>query len=153
LIEALASLPAAYRLLVAGDRGAARYARQAAALGAAERVTFLGRVSAMERLYAASDAFCLPSFYDACSNAVLEALASGLPVISTADNGSSFFLPPERVLQNPADAAGLARLLAAAAPRPLLASGPPFSWPEDVAAGIEPYLELVASFARAAATC
>jgi UDP-glucose:(heptosyl)LPS alpha-1,3-glucosyltransferase len=143
LIEALALLPPRYVALVAGGRGAGRWARRAEALGLTGRVRFLGRVSDMEALYAASDAFCLPSFYDACSNAVLEALACGLPVISTEDNGSSFFLPPERVLRDPADAASLARLVREAAPGILAEAGPAFAWPADVAAGIEPYLALV----------
>lgn len=144
LIEAMALLPAQYRLLIAGGRGAGRYESRAAVLGLSDRVTFLGCVSAMETLYSASDAFCLPTFYDACSNAVLEALSSGLPVVSTADNGASFFLPPERVLQDPADAASLARLLATTAPAPLISPGPTFAWPQGVQAGIAPYLELVA---------
>src|SRR5437764_2481893 len=38
-------------------------------------------------IYAAADIFILPSIYDPFSNACLEALASGLPVITTRDNG------------------------------------------------------------------
>src|SRR5439155_22590650 len=40
-------------------------------------------------IYAAADIFILPSIYDPFSNACLEALASGLPVITTRDNGFS----------------------------------------------------------------
>jgi UDP-glucose:(heptosyl)LPS alpha-1,3-glucosyltransferase len=40
-------------------------------------------------LYAAADIFLLPTLYDPFSNACLEALASGLPVITTRDNGFS----------------------------------------------------------------
>jgi UDP-glucose:(heptosyl)LPS alpha-1,3-glucosyltransferase len=40
-------------------------------------------------LYAASDIFLLPTLYDPFSNACLEALAAGLPVITTRANGFS----------------------------------------------------------------
>ena len=146
LIEALALLPGHFRLAVAGGRGAGRYERRAASLGLAGRVAFLGRVESMEQVYAASDVFALPSFYDACSNAVLEALACGLQVVSSADNGSSYFLAPERVLADAADAPGLARRLVAAADATNGGPGPAFAWPLDLASGIEPYLELVAAF-------
>ncbi|MBS6653380.1 MAG: glycosyltransferase family 4 protein, partial [Collinsella sp.] len=61
------------------------------------RIHFLGKVEDMPALYRAMDLFVLPSFYDACSNAVLEALACGLKVLSTTANGSSVFLPQEHV--------------------------------------------------------
>ena len=38
-------------------------------------------------IYAGADIFILPSIYDPFSNACLEALACGLPVITTRDNG------------------------------------------------------------------
>lgn len=55
----------------------------------APHVHFLGVVRDMPALYAAADIFILPTFYDPFSNACLEALASGLPVITTRDNGFS----------------------------------------------------------------
>jgi UDP-glucose:(heptosyl)LPS alpha-1,3-glucosyltransferase len=69
------------RLLVAG-RGEERKFK-------APHVQFLGVVRDMPALYAAADVFVLPTFYDPFSNACLEALASGLPVITTRDNGFS----------------------------------------------------------------
>lgn len=42
-----------------------------------------------EAFYAAADVLLLPTFYDACANVVLEALASGLPVVSSDLNGSA----------------------------------------------------------------
>jgi len=50
---------------------------------------FLGPVKDMPPLLAAADAFILPTIYDPFSNACLEALAAGLPVITTAQNGFS----------------------------------------------------------------
>jgi UDP-glucose:(heptosyl)LPS alpha-1,3-glucosyltransferase len=54
-----------------------------------EPVRFLGEVADLRPIYAAADIFILPSIYDPFSNACLEALASGIPVITTRDNGFS----------------------------------------------------------------
>ncbi|MFK4764360.1 glycosyltransferase family 4 protein [Desulfobaculum sp. SPO524] len=140
LTRALSMLPPHFKLFVAGGRNPGRFGALAESLGVAERIHFLGRVEDMPGLYRASDIFCLPSFYDTCSNAVLEALASGARVISTRDNGSSFFLTEDRILEDSADHEGLAAMLQTAAdsPRP-----DAFVWPEAVKAGLPPYLDLV----------
>jgi UDP-glucose:(heptosyl)LPS alpha-1,3-glucosyltransferase len=52
-----------------------------------ENARFLGPVADMPSLYAASDLFVLPTIYDPFSNACLEALSFGMPVITTAANG------------------------------------------------------------------
>ena len=113
LIRALAGLPSSFHLAVAGGRGNAEMLTLAESLGVRDRVRFLGRVDDMPALYRAADIFVLDTFYDACANAVLEALACGLPVVSTACNGSSAFLVPEAVLADPADHARLAERIKA----------------------------------------
>lgn len=50
-------------------------------------VRFLDVVTDLRSLYAAADVFILPTLYDPFSNACLEAMASGLPVITTRANG------------------------------------------------------------------
>ena len=50
-------------------------------------VTFCGPAEAIEPYFAAADAYVHPTYYDPCSLTVLEALASGLPVITTKFNG------------------------------------------------------------------
>jgi UDP-glucose:(heptosyl)LPS alpha-1,3-glucosyltransferase len=50
---------------------------------------FLGELGDLRPMYAAADFFILPTIYDPFSNASLEALASGLPVITTRANGFS----------------------------------------------------------------
>ncbi len=52
-------------------------------LGVAHRVTFAGAQQDPKPFYGAADAFVLPTLYDALSNAVLEALACGLPVVTS----------------------------------------------------------------------
>jgi UDP-glucose:(heptosyl)LPS alpha-1,3-glucosyltransferase len=52
-----------------------------------KNVHFLGPVADMPSLYTASDLFVLPTIYDPFSNACLEALSFGIPVITTAANG------------------------------------------------------------------
>ncbi len=69
------------RLLVAG-RGNQRYYKS-------KHVQFLGEVPDPARIYSAADIFILPTIYDPFSNACLEALACGLPVITTRSNGFS----------------------------------------------------------------
>ena len=48
-----------------------------------------GAVDHPEKAYAAADALLHPTFFDACANVVLEAMASGLPVASSDYNGSA----------------------------------------------------------------
>jgi len=69
------------RLLVAG-RGNQRYYKS-------KRIQFLGEMPDLVRIYAAADIFILPTIYDPFSNACLEALACGIPVITTHSNGFS----------------------------------------------------------------
>lgn len=75
------------RLLVAGRGDARGYKPKR--FFSHEPVRFLGEVADLRPIYAAADIFILPSIYDPFSNACLEAFASGLPVITTRDNGFS----------------------------------------------------------------
>ncbi len=67
------------RLLVAGKGNQAKHRSR--------RAQFLGVVTDLPALYAAADIFLLPTLYDPFSNACLEAMAAGLPVITTRANG------------------------------------------------------------------
>jgi len=77
------------RLLVAGRGNARLYKTRRLRFWGEEPVQFLGEVADMLRVYAAADIFILPTIYDPFSNACLEALAWGLPVITTRSNGFS----------------------------------------------------------------
>jgi UDP-glucose:(heptosyl)LPS alpha-1,3-glucosyltransferase len=83
-LRSLARLPDEARLLVVGrDKNAGRYRALAQRLGVAARVHFAGPQPDPKPYYGAADAFVMPTLYDPLSNAVLEALACGLPVITS----------------------------------------------------------------------
>lgn len=140
LIRGLARLPEKYKLHVAGDRNPAAYVAYAEKLGVADRVTFLGRVDDMRAFYNTGDVFVLSTFYDASSNAVMEALACGLKTVSSQFNGSAHFLPNDRVLSDPDGDGELANILLRLENEPAPGA---FTWPEEVQSGMEAWVELV----------
>jgi UDP-glucose:(heptosyl)LPS alpha-1,3-glucosyltransferase len=75
--------------LVAGKGHSDEYLQSAKQLGVEGDLMFLGPRPGIERYYAAADLFVLPTIYDPFSNACLEAMASGLPVITTRNNGAA----------------------------------------------------------------
>jgi UDP-glucose:(heptosyl)LPS alpha-1,3-glucosyltransferase len=87
-LEALARVPGKPWGIVAGrDKHLERYVARAKSLGLTERVRFAGSVSDVRSYHAAADSFVLASLYDPFPNAALEALASGLPVVTTRKCG------------------------------------------------------------------
>lgn len=103
--------PETVELLVVGQGPQAPYLAQARRLGVASRVRFFGPQARPEQFYAVARLLVLPTLYDPCSNVVLEALAGGLPVLTTRANGAAeFVLPGENgtILERPDDLAGLA---------------------------------------------
>lgn len=99
------------RVLVCGSARIHRYQRQVNRLGLGNRVHLLGFTPDVRPAFFAADFLVHPTFYDPCSLVVLEALACGLPVITTACNGAAEVLhPPEDglVLDDPSDVEGLA---------------------------------------------
>jgi UDP-glucose:(heptosyl)LPS alpha-1,3-glucosyltransferase len=113
LMHAVRLLPptSPFRLLVVGNPKAGAYQRVARRLGIAERVCFAGHCADMRNAYFAADFLVHPTFYDPCSLVVLEALACGLPVVTTRYNGASELLnPPQEgyVVGNPHEHARLA---------------------------------------------
>ncbi len=79
-------------LLVCGSGEPGPFRRLANRLGLKDTVHFLGFYPEVETCYWSSDFFVQPTYYDPCSLVVLEALACGLPVITTAQNGASELL-------------------------------------------------------------
>ncbi|MDP9174310.1 MAG: glycosyltransferase family 4 protein [Planctomycetota bacterium] len=104
------------KLLVVGKQDPSPYARQARSLGVEDRIIFCGSTAAPADFYRAADFFVLPTKHDPCSLVVLEALAMGLPVISTVFNGACEIMRDGEhgfVLQDPADVPGISSAMTA----------------------------------------
>ncbi|MEJ2252579.1 MAG: glycosyltransferase, partial [Candidatus Lokiarchaeota archaeon] len=58
------------------------------------QVNIINGLYGQEKLeaYSGADIFCLPSIYDCCPNSMLEALAAGLPVVTTTSNNLCYIL-------------------------------------------------------------
>lgn len=100
---------AGLQLVVAGqDRHMARWTRHARRHGMENRVRFLGHVDRPERLLPHAAAVLLPTRYDSFANACLEAMACGVPVITTGRNGAAeLAVEPWMVVAEPDDVPGL----------------------------------------------
>ncbi len=116
LIAAMAALGpegSGLSLQVVGGGKISQYRKRAARLGILSRVQFLGGVTRarMPELYRSSTVMVLPTFYDPCSLATLEAMACGCPVITTGRNGASELIQSGRngwVIDHPRDVWSLA---------------------------------------------
>ena len=113
LLEALASLKDVPALIVGYGAEEERLKALARRLGLAGRVRFAGQQRDVSRRLAAMDVFVLSSDWEGMSNALLEAMATGLPVVATATGGT-----PDVVLDGltgilvpPGQPAALARAL------------------------------------------
>jgi L-malate glycosyltransferase len=102
------------RLVLVGDGpDRAEAADEAARLGVADRVIFLGKQDSVAELLACADLFLLPSESESFGLSALEAMASGVPVIATrvgglpevVESGVTGHLAPLGAVEEMADAA------------------------------------------------
>jgi UDP-glucose:(heptosyl)LPS alpha-1,3-glucosyltransferase len=106
-INAVQARPGKSKLLIAGRGDSAKFS-------SSSRTEFLGAVRDMPSLYGAADIFLLPTIYDPFSNACLEALAAGLPVVTTKANGFSEIIENGRhgtVVDDPGNVSALSDAL------------------------------------------
>ena len=106
------------QVLVAGDGPLAQpLATRAAALGIDADVRWLGHRPDVESVLAAGDVFVLSSASEGLSNTILEAMASGLPVVATRVGGADEMVLEGQtgLLVPPGDPGALAGALAALA--------------------------------------
>ena len=90
VIRALGGLDAPEAWLLAVGKGdVAVYQALAAQAGIAERAVFAGPAADIERVFGAADIFAFPTFYEAFGMVITEAMASGLPVITSRDAGAA----------------------------------------------------------------
>lgn len=114
-IEGLALVPADRRsklkLLVVGKGRAAKYRAIARSYKIDSQVLFAGAQAQIERYYAVGDIFLYPTLHDPFATVCLEAMASGLPVITTRANGASEIISDSIdsfVADNPPDSRAIA---------------------------------------------
>jgi UDP-glucose:(heptosyl)LPS alpha-1,3-glucosyltransferase len=111
LLDAAARAPGDPWVLVVGkDKQAREYTNLAARLAIAPRVRFAGAVSDVRPYYGAADVFVLATLYDPQPNAALEAMACGLPVVTTTQCGAAELIEEGRsgFVRDALDTAGLA---------------------------------------------
>jgi UDP-glucose:(heptosyl)LPS alpha-1,3-glucosyltransferase len=116
LLRAIVHVPPdrRFRIVIIGSQKYTRYQRLARQLGVSDRVRFLGFRADPRDAYFAADFLVHPTFYDPCSLVALEALACGLPVLTSRHNGALEKLNPPHdglVIEDPHDARDLARAL------------------------------------------
>jgi len=98
-----------FRVILVGKGDPAMYVRSAGP--ASGRLLFTGPVAGADDLFLGADAFLFPTVYEPFSNACLEAMAAGLPVVTTTVNGASEVLREGEsgfLLEDPLDASALA---------------------------------------------
>jgi len=114
LVEAtirLARKGVRFRVIVVGKGPQAPYLRKVQMAGIGGRLIFTGPIPDARDYFLGADAFVFPTLYEPFSNACLEAMAAGLPVITTKVNGASEILEEGGsgfLLTDPADAPLLA---------------------------------------------
>ncbi len=103
-------------IVVVGRGRPGSFRKLAERLGLAHRLHIVGATSEIQKYYGAGDLLVLPTLYDPFANVCLEAMACGLPVISTTENGASELINSGRngyVQRNATDSVELAALLEA----------------------------------------
>lgn len=99
------------RLLIVGHGNRKKALRLAKGLGIEHRLTFTGPVPDAAPYYRKADLFVLPSIYEPFSSACLEAMAFGLPIVTTEMNGASEDVIEGRngfIVKDPSETASLA---------------------------------------------
>ncbi len=97
LLKAFADLSGDAWLIVVGrDKRIGKYQAKARSLGIGPRAIFAGRQADVQPYYGAADALVLPTLYDPFPNAVLEAMAAGLPVITSHGCGAAELIEKNR---------------------------------------------------------
>ncbi len=81
-----------YLLVVGQDKAETQYKALAKSEGCGDRVYFCGVQKETLSFYQAADALLLPTLYDPFPNVILEAMACGLPVITSTTCGGAEFI-------------------------------------------------------------
>jgi len=113
VIEAMRLIPdLRARLLVVGRGMGSGWSAIAAGAGVTDRVVFAGHHADTERFFAAADLFVMPTLYEPFGMVIAEAMASGLPVITSRLAGAAELIDHKvdgMLLDEPTDPAAIAR--------------------------------------------
>jgi UDP-glucose:(heptosyl)LPS alpha-1,3-glucosyltransferase len=113
-IRTVAQCRTPWKLLVVGLGKVKDHIALARELGVTDRVKFIGPTRETNAVYSAADALLLPTFYDSFGLVALEALAFGLPVISTRFLGCSAYIESHKlgtIVDSPHQCAAMAAAL------------------------------------------
>ena len=159
VLKAVAQVPG-LRLAVVGEASRSPFPAMARELGIADRVHFAGYRSDVARFMQACDLFVFPSRYEAGTLVLIEALASGLPVVTARTAGGCEIMGKDcgAILEDPDDVSSLATAIdrfirdpaaRAAASRAARATAEHYGW-KQMAAQYLALLEAAAASRRPA---
>jgi UDP-glucose:(heptosyl)LPS alpha-1,3-glucosyltransferase len=123
-------------LLAVGRLDAQAYSGEIQRLGMADRVRFTGPTNRVADFYAAADVFALPTQYEAWGLVIVEAMACGLPVLTSRLAGAAIAVKEGEtgiLLDDPNDSNEIAAKLSQLLPKRGYAS------PEEIAESVAPY--------------
>jgi UDP-glucose:(heptosyl)LPS alpha-1,3-glucosyltransferase len=92
LLRAMTGVRGAHLVVVGEDRKRVLLQSAAGEMKLAERVHFAGAQKDVQPWYGMADCFVLPALYDPFPNAALEAMACGLPLITSLQCGAAEFV-------------------------------------------------------------
>jgi len=120
LIEAAAKLKKLnftnFKVVVVGEPPYPLLLKRVKRLSLEDTVIFTGPTKTPEDYYANCDVLVLPTFYDACSLVVIEAMACGLPAVTTIYNGAAGIITNEKdgyIISHPPHSAELVEAMKA----------------------------------------
>lgn len=118
LIEAAAILrerhKGKFKIVIVGKEPGRGIRNKVCEYGLAEVVLFHGPTKNPLPYFANADVFVLPTYYDTCSLVTIEAMACGLPVITSEYNGAAGIIDPGvdgHVIKHPPDPEELAQVM------------------------------------------
>ena len=111
VLWAMVQLPTVH-LVIAGAVKGSVYPKMVKALGISNRIHFLGKVRDVPALFNLVRGLVFPSRYEAMALVLLEAMSSGVPVITASTAGpTGLNIDPEFILRDPDDVDGLTAMI------------------------------------------
>lgn len=120
VLKAFTQVPPGVHLVVVGRTEGSPFPAMAESLGLKDRIHFLGFRKDVPEIMRATDMFVFPSRYEACAVVLMEAVASGLPVITSRTTGGAEVITEECGIQidDPNNAEALAAAITSLAADP-----------------------------------